>query len=106
MFRRILFIGIVVLGLFLLLFSGWVVKDWKAWSRFPQIISAYYAKQFCSCYFVMKQNEDYCHRWTKQWIPISDFEPNNQQRKVIVSCLGFQASARYMGQTSGCMLQK
>ncbi|MCL6416077.1 hypothetical protein MIB92_10465 [Aestuariirhabdus sp. Z084] len=100
--RRILtlvvLLGILVAGL-------WAQPRWHFVVAFPDIISSYYAKEFCSCYFVMGNDEAFCHAYAEQWIPISDVELNTQQRWVQVSGLGRTQRASYFGQRQGCGLE-
>jgi len=95
------------LFLFILLIAGvWVISDWQNIRRFPKIISAYYSKQFCSCYFVMQQSESYCHAWTKQWIPITDFKLDKDEKWVEATGLFYTTRARWISKERGCTISE
>ncbi|MCB1157228.1 MAG: hypothetical protein H7A25_14855 [Leptospiraceae bacterium] len=95
--------------LFLILFISfisWIITNRKHIASFPQIISAFYSKEFCSCYFVMKRSEENCHNHARQWVPISSFELNKEKREVIVSGLGVKTVATFQNPKIGCVLDK
>lgn len=70
----------------------------------PGLISAYYAKEYCSCHFVMKQDESYCHEHASQVIPISHKEVDELKQTVTAKALGYEYVAAYMGEQEGCLL--
>ena len=73
---------------------------------FPHIISSFYAKEFCSCYFVTEGSEPECHQFAKQWIPISEFHLDKENQTVSVTGLFVTTRARYTGDRYGCVLDK
>lgn len=81
---------------------GWVFTNWVHIKSFPGIISAFYAKEFCSCYFVNEQSEEFCHNYARQWVPISSFNLNKEEKTVTVSGLGRTTTVKYMGELYGC----
>lgn len=87
---------------FVLLFIGWVVANRQALFSFPGIISAYYAKEFCSCHFVEKQDENFCHAYARQYIPIQDFQLEGN--RVTVRGLFVTNSASYISEREGCRI--
>ena len=89
--------------LLIALFSwGWLER--VALRAFPDIISAYTAKEYCSCRYVMEQSADYCRGYVKQSVPISDFLENAEAKRVTVSGLGRSNSAQWLGERQGCRL--
>lgn len=102
MTRRWLFSLISVL-LIASLYWGWTQR--VPLRDFPDIISAYTAKQYCSCRYVMQHPADYCHGYVKQAVPISELIEMPEARRVIVSGLGRTHSARWMGARQGCALE-
>ncbi|MCQ6258472.1 amidase [Pseudomonas sp. Q11] len=84
---------------------GWVWLERVALRAFPDIISAYTAKEYCSCRYVMEQPADYCHGYVKQWVPISDFLETPEAKRITVAGLGRSNSARWQGKRQGCRLE-
>lgn len=81
------------------------VLNWTHLKNFPSIISSYYAKEFCSCYFVVGQPEEFCHNYVRQYIPISKFSLDKEKKSVTVSGLGMTNSAVFTSQRYGCEFQ-
>ena len=94
-----------VFGALIIAGAIWVALNYKHVKAFPQIISAFYAKEYCSCYFVSGNEEKYCHDFARQWVPISDFQLDTSAKSVQVSGLGVTTKAQYLGQRFGCQLQ-
>lgn len=70
----------------------------------PGVISSYYAKEFCSCHFVMKQSEAYCHEHASQIIPIKGKEVDESRMNVTAWALGKRYTASYLGEREGCTI--
>ncbi|WP_024682596.1 hypothetical protein [Pseudomonas syringae] len=70
---------------------------------FPTIISAYTAKEYCSCRYVMNNSEAYCQGYIKQYLP-STLVDDSSQKRVIASGLGRTSSASWQGERQGCRL--
>jgi len=90
-------------GLLIVLF-GWVWQERVALWAFPDIISAYTAKEYCSCRYVMANDAEYCHGYVKQWLPVSGFTDDAASRRVTVSGMGRSNSAVWVGERQGCRL--
>lgn len=88
--------------LFLLVAALWVALNWTHIRSFPRIISAFYAKEFCSCYFVVGRDEEFCHNYARQWVPISSFALDQQAKTVTVSGLGHSTTVIYTSEQFGC----
>ncbi|WLH11499.1 amidase [Pseudomonas hefeiensis] len=84
---------------------GWIWLERVALRAFPDIISAYTAKEYCSCRYVMEQPADYCRGYVKQWVPISDFLETPEAKRITVAGLGRSNSARWQGTRQGCRLE-
>jgi hypothetical protein len=84
---------------------GWIWMERVALQAFPGIISAYTAKEYCSCRYVMQQPVDYCHGYVKQSVPISELLETPEAKRITVSGLGRSHSARWMGTRQGCRLE-
>jgi len=93
----------LLLVLLLALF-GWGWHERVALWAFPDIISAYTAKEYCSCRYVMNNAAEYCHGYVKQWLPTSGFTDDPASKRVTVSSMGRSNSASWVGEHQGCRL--
>jgi hypothetical protein len=71
---------------------------------FPGIISAYTAKEYCSCRYVMLNSADYCRGYVKQYVPSSLFD-DTVNKRVTAEGLGRRNVASWQGERRGCRLQ-
>ncbi|MGF6393283.1 amidase [Pseudomonas plecoglossicida] len=83
---------------------GWAWLERQALADFPGILSAYSAKEYCSCRFVMGFEQAYCRAYVKQWLPLSQLEEDSQQRVVSAGGLGQHSRAAWQGAQEGCRL--
>jgi len=105
MIKKIIKRFFAVVGL-LLLFAGiYLAVNFKHTAAFPSIISAYYSKEFCSCFFVTEGTVDECHNFARQWVPIQSFKLDQEKRTVTVKGLFVTTTARYTGDRYGCILE-
>lgn len=87
-----------------------VSLGWSAWQArqaladFPGILSAYSAKEYCSCRFVMGFDPAYCRAYVKQWLLLSLLEESSEQRRVTAEGLGRRNQAAWQGVREGCRL--
>jgi hypothetical protein len=88
----------------LLAVFGWGWHERVALWAFPDIISAYTAKEYCSCRYVMNNAAEYCHGYVKQWLPTSGFTDDPVSKRVTVSGMGRSNSAVWVGEHQGCRL--
>lgn len=93
-----------VLLILLLALLGWGWQERVALWAFPDIISAYTAKEYCSCRYVMNNDSAYCRSYVKQWLPTSGFADDAATRRITVSGLGRSNSAVWVGARQGCRL--
>jgi hypothetical protein len=96
--RRFLLLLLVVL-----LGWGWYERE-SLWA-FPDIISAYTAKEYCSCRYVMNNDAGYCRGYVKQWLPTNTFIDEPSSKTVTVSGMGRSNSAHWLSERQGCRLQ-
>ncbi|MCE0953897.1 amidase [Pseudomonas asiatica] len=82
----------------------WAWHERQALADFPGILSAYSAKEYCSCRFVMGFEPAYCQCYVKQWLPLSLLEEDSQQRQVTAEGLGRRNQAAWQGPREGCRL--
>ncbi|MBI6943417.1 amidase [Pseudomonas putida] len=83
---------------------GWAWLERQALADFPGILSAYSAKEYCSCRFVMGFDAAYCRGYVKQWLALSTLEEDSQQRLVSATGLGRRNQASWQGPQAGCRL--
>lgn len=67
-------------------------------------LSAQYAKEYCSCRFVLGQNDKYCAQAVEQVIGVSDYKVNLEEKSVWARGLARESTAIYQTKTSGCLL--
>ena len=82
----------------------WAWHERQALADFPGILSAYSAKEYCSCRFVMGFEPAYCQGYVKQWLPLSLLAEDSQQRQVTAEGLGRRNQAAWQGPREGCRL--
>jgi hypothetical protein len=71
-----------------------------------QLVTAYTAKDFCSCLFVMEREEDYCRRWTAASPAVASVRVDYQERVVeTAAVMLWGARARFVDARSGCVLE-
>ena len=95
-------LGVCVLLIVVLL--GWAWQQRVALSAFPDIVSAYTAKEYCSCRYVANQPADYCRGYVKQWLGTSGFTDEADLKRVTVSGMGRSNSAQWQSERQGCRL--
>lgn len=96
---------LTLMSLLVVALLGWIWLERVALRAFPDIISAYTAKEYCSCRYVMEQPADYCRGYVKQLVPISDFLETPEAKRITVAGLGRSNSARWLGERQGCRLE-
>ncbi len=101
--RRHPLISLWVVSLLALCFWAW--HERVALRAFPRIISAYTAKEYCSCRYVMNNAADYCLGYVKQAVPISHFVDDPSRRRVSAEGLGHGSAAVWVGEREGCRLE-
>ncbi|AIL60208.1 hypothetical protein [Pseudomonas alkylphenolica] len=93
----------LLLGL-LMLAGAWSWYERQALADFTGILSAYSAKEYCSCRFVMGFDAPYCQAYVRQYLPLSRLEENAHSRQVTAVGLGVERRARWQGAREGCGL--
>lgn len=99
--RRHPLLSLMVLGFAVL--AIWIWQHRVALEAFPDIISAYTAKEYCSCRYVTGNPAEYCRRYVKQYVP-STLLDNEATRTVTASGLGRSNRAMWLGERQGCRL--
>ena len=95
------------LGLFAVLVVtlgiGAVVPMWEALSAFPQMPSAYEAKEMCSCRWVEGRTAGACEKFVAQSVvPIQGRDVDEAAKKVTVHALWTSSSAHWVDARTGC----
>lgn len=93
-----------MLLMLLLLVGGWTWHERQALADFTGILSAYSAKEYCSCRFVMGFDAPYCLAYVRQYLPLSRLEENLHLRQVSATGLGVERRAIWRGARDGCSL--
>jgi hypothetical protein len=91
-------------ALALLVLCGLAWQNRVHLAAFPDIISAYTAKEYCSCRYVMDNPAEYCVGYSQQFIPLSGFHDDEQHKHVTASGLGRSNTAAWLGPRMGCRL--
>ncbi|HEX4552305.1 amidase [Pseudomonas sp.] len=97
LFKRILLLALIVL-------LGWIWLERDNLWAFPDIISEYTAKEYCSCRYVMNNDAEYCRGYVKQWLPTSGFTDDSASKTVTVSGMGRSNRAQWLSERQGCRL--
>ncbi|MFJ4142250.1 amidase [Pseudomonas sp. NPDC089734] len=95
------FTSLLLLVLFMMVVLAWQYR--VALQAFPTIISAYTAKEYCSCRYVMNNPADYCHSYVKQYIP-GTLADDTSSKTVSASGMGRSSRAAWMSERQGCRL--
>jgi hypothetical protein len=96
-----------LVSLLLLASAALAVLAWQhrlALRAFPGIISAYTAKEYCSCRYVMNNSEAYCRGYVRQYLP-STLTDDALHKVVTASGLGRSSTASWLGPRQGCRLK-
>jgi hypothetical protein len=71
-----------------------------------QLVTAYGAKDLCSCLFVMRQSDEFCANWTRASPNIKTVRVDRENRVVETQAVLFwSARARYVSPRFGCVLE-
>ncbi|MDD0974478.1 amidase [Pseudomonas fontis] len=95
--KRIVLLVLLVLG-------AWAWYERQALEDFPDILSAYSAKEYCSCRYVMGFDAAYCQGYVQQYLPLSRLEDEPPAQRVIAEGLGRRNTAVWLGPREGCRL--
>jgi hypothetical protein len=77
----------------------------------PSIATRFRAKEFCTCYYLLKQELSYCDDWTKDIALNAHYQLDNEQKTVSAwftwpfsKHLLYEHKARFLDDKSGCRL--
>lgn len=71
---------------------------------FFKVVSSSFAKEYCSCRFVVGQSKKYCHDYASQIVPVSSYSEDGQNKTIQAKALGFISKAIYKDSKRGCSL--
>lgn len=71
---------------------------------FLKVVSSSFAKEFCSCYFVVEQDVNYCENNAKQIVPISKYKIDKEKKTIMGFGLGQNTLVEYRGKRLGCRI--
>ncbi|MDC0712279.1 hypothetical protein POL68_27680 [Stigmatella sp. ncwal1] len=72
-----------------------------------QLVTAYTAKDACSCLFVAEQEESFCREWVKARPAVAHLQIDTEKKVVESSALLlWGARARFVDARTGCVLEK
>ncbi|MCJ8347478.1 hypothetical protein MJH12_18205 [bacterium] len=72
---------------------------------FRRVIPSSFAMEFCSCYFVEKQNKEHCEWYSSQIIPVSQYHVDEDKKAIKAYGLHEEALATFQNERLGCLLQ-
>ena len=99
--KKILYIFILLV----VVVGGWIIIYYDHLQRFPSILPAFYSKEICSCLYVLKRSEANCHIYARASLfAISEFKHDTKIKKITVIGLGRTASASFVSERYGCIL--
>ena len=69
------------------------------------LLTAYRAKDMCSCMFVQGRDEDYCRDWTKASPNLASLSVDTEAQTVHTEAMQYwSATARFVDAKQGCVL--
>ena len=72
-----------------------------------ELLTRYKAKDFCSCMFVMKRDENYCRDWTVASPNLASIKVDKELKVVRTQAIHYwSATARYINERTGCTLDE
>ncbi len=93
-----------LLALALLVVLGFAWQNRVHLAAFPDLPSAYGAKEYCSCRYVMANSAQYCQGYAQLPIPLSGLDDDAASKRVTATALGRSNTATWLGPREGCRL--
>lgn len=96
---------IITLILFMLIILAmWAISSRKHWLAFPDVVSSYSAKEYCSCRYVVGRSAEQCKELVRQYISIDAPIEEDATKTITISGMGQTNQARYINERLGCVL--
>lgn len=71
-----------------------------------ELLTAYRAKDMCSCVFVQDRDEAYCRDWTKASPNLATMSVDMEEKVVTTEAMQYwSATARFVDAKQGCVLE-
>lgn len=71
----------------------------------PEMAATLYARENCSCLFVIGQSEESCREITKQFVPLSSITIDREKRTVQTRVFWGIARAKWVSDRLGCQIE-
>jgi len=99
--KVILFLSVLIFGgaFHQIKFSRIHIKD------VPMLMSSMRAKEFCSCYFILGKDQNYCLESVKKGYPLFDYQIDDANQLVTFTNPVASASAKVTNFKYGCELK-
>jgi hypothetical protein len=94
-----------LLVLFVVGLATYVILYFKDIRAFQGVLASYHSHLFCSCRYVMKQGEDFCADFARQYLPISSYTHESENQRVTTRALGVERTAEFVNSAEGCILK-
>lgn len=99
LFLSAVFLFIILGAAHQIIFSRTHIKD------VPMLMATMRAKEFCSCYFILKQEKDYCIDSVKKGYPLFDYKIDEDKKRVTFKNPIASASAFVIEMKYGCSIR-
>ena len=97
-------IAITLVLFLLIIFIMWAISSRRHLIAFPEIVSSYSAKEYCSCRYVVGRTPDQCYDLVRQYISIDTPVEDEAARTITITGMGQTNQARYVNERLGCVL--
>ncbi|MDC1175092.1 hypothetical protein OAT67_06840 [Bacteriovoracaceae bacterium] len=71
---------------------------------FPKVIPTTFAKDYCSCRYVVGQSKEYCLMYSKQIISPTSWSENPTEKVVVANFITKEAIVKYESKRYGCRI--
>lgn len=89
------------LGLLMLVIGVGIIVEREHIANMVQLPSSVYAKEYCSCIYVVEHDATYCDDYVPTLFPVS-VNINSKDKTITSSVFGVENSARFVGERAGC----
>ena len=100
-FRKTLLLSLSVI---LAIFLFWVFSNYRSLTKMPALFAAKYVKEYCSCYYILKKEENFCRDYPEIPLPIQGVFLDKDKKEISAKVLGTLAIARYIEGQAGCTI--
>lgn len=73
---------------------------------FPKVIPSTFAKDYCSCRFVVEQSKDYCLMYSKQIVSPSSWNEDIDKKEIVATFLTKKTRVKFLNKKFGCQIQE